>query len=99
MAERKAPIATPDKSSPVVPLCPPTRATQRTQSAASSPPTNANRLTVPIPQMAVWAQKMVAIAAPSAAPEDTPRMCGSARGLEKTACMDAPDTESAAPVT
>ena len=43
--------------------------------------------------------KAIAIMAPREAPEDTPRVEPSASGFLRSPCIDAPDKESAAPVS
>ena len=43
------------------------------------------------------AESITAVATPAPAPALTPRMCGSANGFLNTACICAPESESAAP--
>ena len=64
----------------------PKKAAADTDKPASKPP--------PTPAIS-----KVAIAAPSPAPALTPMICGSARGLRKTACICAPESARAAPAS
>ena len=91
-------MARPASSREAVPVRPSMRESASTAAAARIAPPKAHRLSALMPRPEASSPSTVAMAAPSAAPEETPNTCGSAMGLPNTACMHAPEAESAAPV-
>ena len=71
----------------------------KTSNTASAPPAKAHREMAEKPKNEACRPSIIAAAAPSAAPEETPNSPGSAMGLRNTPCISAPDTASAAPTT
>lgn len=73
-----------------------------TMAAARAPRNAAPAVDMPgsvFPENPARPPSMVAMAAPKAAPELTPIMCGSARGFRSTLCIWAPASERAAPAS
>ena len=76
---------------------PPMEATICTSSDTPSAPMKAQTPMALTPR-ALTTPSSAATVAPSVAPEEIPRMYGSARGLRTMACMTQPDTDSAMPI-
>src|SRR5690606_40787862 len=76
---------------------PPARDIAYTSSVVRSPHPNAAVTIVQLPR--TLSPNTMTVAAPTAAPQDTPITAGSASGLPKTPCMTAPDEPSAAPTS
>src|SRR5690606_26684250 len=90
-------IAMPVTSSGTTSVRPPARDIAYTSSVVRSANPNAAVTIVQLPR--TLSPNTMTVAAPTAAPQDTPITAGSASGLPKTPCMTAPDAPSAAPTS
>ena len=95
-AAKNTAIATPDRISVSTGILFPVRAMKNTKNAASIAPANAPTCKLPAK---TTAPSTTAREAPMAAPDDMPRMYGSAIGFLNTACAATPATASDAPTS